>query len=103
MRCARRYHTAFLGALSAFYHKIPIVHIEAGLRTSNIYSPFPEEANRSLIARIASLHIAPTQIAVDNLKNENIRNNVFKIGNTIVDSVNWILTKSQIKNNDIKK
>lgn len=95
--------TAFAGALSAFYKKIPVVHIEAGLRTSNIFSPFPEEANRALISKIASIHFAPTQRAVDNLKQENIHKNVFKIGNTIVDSVYWILNQSQVTNVQIRR
>jgi UDP-N-acetylglucosamine 2-epimerase len=83
--------TTFVAALAGFYKKIPIVHIEAGLRTGNIYSPFPEEANRSLVSRIATFHMAPTQNAVENLALENIFTNVFKVGNTIVDSVQWSL------------
>lgn len=83
--------TAFVAALAAFYKKIPIVHIEAGLRTGKLYSPFPEEANRSLISRLATIHMAPTQKAVDNLTREGISKNVFMVGNTIVDSVQWAL------------
>ncbi len=83
--------TAFAAALSGFYCKIPVVHIEAGLRTGNMYSPYPEEMNRCLISRIATLHMAPTQIAVNNLAEEGIIQNVFNVGNTIVDSVQWIL------------
>lgn len=83
--------TAFASALASFYKKIPIVHIEAGLRTGKIYSPFPEEANRSLISKLAKLHMAPTLIAVNNLAKEDIVKNVFMVGNTIVDSVSWIL------------
>lgn len=75
--------TAFVSALCAFYSKIPVVHIEAGLRTHNIQNPYPEEANRQLISRIASLHMAPTARAVENLASEGISNNVFNIGNTI--------------------
>ncbi len=95
--------TAFSAALAGFYQKIPVVHIEAGLRTGNIYSPYPEEANRSLISRIATLHMAPTQMAVENLVKEGIAKNVFKTGNTIVDSVYWVLANFIQKNEFIKK
>jgi len=83
--------TAFVAALSSFYCRIPVVHIEAGLRTHDIYNPYPEEVNRSLIARLAYLHIAPTPNAVNNLLQEGITKNVFQLGNTIVDAVDWIL------------
>ncbi len=83
--------TAFVAALAGFYKKIPIVHAEAGLRTGNLYSPFPEEANRVLIAHLATLHMAPTQRAVNNLAREGVFENVFMVGNTIVDSVYWAL------------
>ena len=79
--------TAFTSALAAFYKKIPVVHIEAGLRTGNLMSPFPEEANRVLISKIATLHMAPTQKAKNNLINDGVIENVFMVGNTIVDSV----------------
>jgi UDP-N-acetylglucosamine 2-epimerase (non-hydrolysing) len=95
--------TAFSAALAGFYKKIPIVHIEAGLRTGNIYRPFPEEMNRSLISRLTTLHMAPTQEAVDNLHNEGIIQNVFKVGNTIVDSVQWVLQNCPPKNEFIKE
>ena len=61
--------SAFSAALTSFYQKIPIAHLEAGLRTNNLMSPFPEEANRRLISQIASLHFAPTKLSEDNLKN----------------------------------
>jgi UDP-N-acetylglucosamine 2-epimerase (non-hydrolysing) len=83
--------TAFTAALSAFYCKIPVVHVEAGLRTGNIYYPYPEEMNRILLSRIASLHMAPTQKAVDNLAKEGDFTSVFKVGNTIVDAVDWVI------------
>ncbi|MFM9051073.1 MAG: non-hydrolyzing UDP-N-acetylglucosamine 2-epimerase, partial [Bacteroidota bacterium] len=63
--------TAFVGALAAFYHKIPVAHIEAGLRSGNKYSPFPEEMNRIMTGHLADLHFAPTQAASDNLRKEN--------------------------------
>ena len=59
------------GALTAFYNQIPVGHIEAGLRTGNIYSPFPEEANRKLVGNIADIHFAPTDVNVNNLLREN--------------------------------
>ena len=95
--------TTFTAALAAFYNKIPVVHIEAGLRTGNYYSPFPEEANRSLISKIATLHMAPTQKAVINLNNEGIFKNVFLVGNTIIDSVHWALDSCVIQNESIKE
>jgi UDP-N-acetylglucosamine 2-epimerase (non-hydrolysing) len=61
----------FAAALVAFYQQIPVGHVEAGLRTGNIYSPFPEEMNRLLTGRIAAYHFAPTQRNTENLKNEN--------------------------------
>ena len=87
--------SALSGALSAFYHKIPVGHIEAGLRSHNDYEPFPEEKNRELIARLSRWHFAPTLHAMLNLKNEGISpNNCYLVGNTIVDSVN--LTQQHI-------
>ena len=62
--------TAMVGALSAFYHKIAVAHVEAGLRTYQMYAPFPEEVNRGIIGRIARFHFAPTARAVQNLKLE---------------------------------
>lgn len=95
--------TAFVAALAGFYMKIPVVHIEAGLRTGNLYSPFPEEANRSLISKIATLHMAPTEKAVDNLAKEGIFKNVFMVGNTVVDSVHWALKNCVAQNELIKE
>ena len=71
--------------IRSFYKKIPIVHIEAGLRTGNLYSPFPEEANRSLISRITTFHMAPTRQAVDNLASEGIVKNVLLENRCIVN------------------
>ena len=82
--------TAYSLALSAFHFQIPLIHLEAGLRTNNKYSPFPEEINRRLISQIAGIHLCPTQKSVENLHNENIRENVFLTGNTIVDMYDYI-------------
>lgn len=79
--------TAFVGALSAFYHKVPVAHLEAGLRTYNIFSPFPEEANRKFISQIASYHFAPTEKSYNNLINEQIKENVYITGNSVIDAL----------------
>lgn len=80
--------TTFAGTLAAFYHKIPVAHIEAGLRTHQMYSPWPEEINRQLISRIARLHFAPTESAKRNLLNEGIhQEQVCVTGNTGIDAL----------------
>ena len=79
--------TVMAASLAAFFHKIPVGHVEAGLRTHDKYNPFPEEMSRRQTARIASLHFAPTQLAVSNLANEGIVENVFLTGNTVVDAL----------------
>ena len=78
--------TSFAAALAAFYQQIPVGHVEAGLRTYDKYSPFPEEMNRSLTGKIAELHFAPTENNRKNLANENIHKNVFVTGNTVIDA-----------------
>lgn len=78
--------TSFVAALAAFYQQIPVGHVEAGLRTFDKYSPFPEEINRNLTGRIAELHFAPTENNRNNLANENITKNVFVTGNTVIDA-----------------
>jgi len=91
--------TAFLTAFIAFYQKIKVGHIEAGLRTYNKYSPFPEEINRQLVSRVADLHFVPTKEAYDNLINEGVEKDcIFLTGNTIVDAINWGINKIN-KNN----
>lgn len=79
--------TTFAGALAAFYHKVPVGHVEAGLRTFDKYSPFPEEMNRKLTGQIATLHFAPTLRNENNLAAEGIRENVYVCGNTVVDAI----------------
>ena len=80
--------TAFLVAIAAYYKKIKVGHVEAGLRTYNKFNPYPEEINRQLISRVADFNFAPTQKAIDNLKHEGIdESTVFLTGNTIVDAV----------------
>ena len=80
--------TAFAAALASFYRKIPVCHVEAGLRTNNIYSPFPEEMNRQLAARICLFHFAPTHRAKQNLLKENIPAEAILVsGNTVIDAL----------------
>jgi UDP-N-acetylglucosamine 2-epimerase (non-hydrolysing) len=94
--------TTALGiAISAYHHKIRIGHIEAGLRTYNKYSPFPEEVNRQSISKYSYYHFAPTKIAKDNLLLENInKENIYLYGNTIMDSLKIQCEKLNISNND---
>ena len=80
-------------ALDSFYFKIPVFHIEAGLRTHNTYSPFPEEMNRLLTTQLASCYFCPTKSNVNNLSNEGITKNVFVVGNTVIDALNIGLKK----------
>ena len=80
--------TTFAGALAAFYHQTTVGHVEAGLRTHNKYSPFPEEMNRKLTGSLTDLHFAPTDTAAANLAEENIKGeNVFVTGNTVIDAL----------------
>jgi UDP-N-acetylglucosamine 2-epimerase (non-hydrolysing) len=87
--------TAYTLTLSAFHFQIPVIHLEAGLRTNNKYSPFPEEINRRLISQIAKVHLCPTRKACENLKIENITENVFFTGNTIVDIYKFIFENTK--------
>lgn len=80
--------TCFVSSLAAFYKKIPIAHIEAGLRTNNKFSPFPEEINRVLVSKLADFHFSPTELAAKNLIKEGINNDkVFVTGNTVIDAL----------------
>lgn len=79
--------TAFAAALAGFYHQIPVGHVEAGLRTDDLYNPYPEEANRRLISQIARLHFAPTKLALENLQKSAVTGEVYHTGNTVIDSL----------------
>ena len=80
--------TTFAGALAAFYEQIPVGHVEAGLRTGDIYSPFPEEMNRRLTGRLARYHFAPTPETKANLLRENVEEeSIFVTGNTVIDAL----------------
>ncbi|MBE3583995.1 MAG: UDP-N-acetylglucosamine 2-epimerase (non-hydrolyzing) [Limnochordaceae bacterium] len=84
--------TAFAGALAAFYAHKPVAHVEAGLRTGDLWVPYPEEGNRRLVARLAALHFAPTRRAAENLWREGTpRADVFITGNTVVDALLWVV------------
>lgn len=89
--------TSTAAALAAFYQQIPVGHIEAGLRTFNIYSPWPEEMNRQITSRIATFHFAPTQLSRQNLLKEGIgERNIIVTGNTVIDALYWVVNR--IKN-----
>lgn len=79
--------TAFVGALAGYYKKTKVAHIEAGLRTGNKYSPYPEEVNRRLISHLSDYHFAPTVVAEKNLSNEGIVEKVWTVGNTVIDAL----------------
>ncbi|MCX6351411.1 MAG: UDP-N-acetylglucosamine 2-epimerase (non-hydrolyzing) [Bacteroidetes bacterium] len=90
--------TSSMATLAAYYHKIKIGHVEAGLRTHNKYSPFPEEINRQITGRIADYHFSPTSLAEDNLLSEGIeKNKILVTGNTVIDALHW--TVDLIENN----
>lgn len=91
--------TSMAAALAAFYQQIPVGHVEAGLRTHNIYSPWPEEINRQLTGRIATYHFAPTPLSRENLLHEGVdENHIFVTGNTVIDALYWVVDR--IKNDD---
>lgn len=90
--------TSTAAALSAFYQQIPVGHVEAGLRTYDIYSPWPEEMNRQITGRIATYNFAPTQLSKENLLREAVKEESIMItGNTVIDALYWVVDK--IKNN----
>lgn len=86
--------TSTAAALAAFYAQIPVGHVEAGLRTNNIYSPWPEEMNRQITGRIATFNFAPTALSKENLIAENITvNKIIVTGNTVIDALCWVIDK----------
>jgi len=86
--------TSMASALAAFYQQIPVAHVEAGLRTGNIYSPWPEEMNRSITGRIAIYNFAPTKCSKRNLLKENVSENTIVVtGNTVIDALHWVVNK----------
>lgn len=93
--------TVLAASLAAFYQKIEVVHIEAGLRSHDMHSPFPEEMNRVLTSKLASYHFCPTAVSKENLLNENITKNVFVVGNTVIDAL--LMGLEKIKKTDESK
>ena len=86
--------TSTAAALAAFYQQIPVGHVEAGLRTHNIYSPWPEEMNRQLTGRIATYHFSPTSLSRENLMREGVgEKNIYVTGNTVIDALYWVIDK----------
>lgn len=95
--------TSASAALAAFYQQIPVGHVEAGLRTYDIYSPFPEEMNRKIISQIATLFFAPTINNVYNLRKENINDHIYVTGNTVIDAFQYTVKECyQYKNKTLK-
>ena len=100
--------TTFSAALAAFYAKIPVGHVEAGLRTYDRYSPFPEEMNRCLVGRLATLHFAPTAKNAENLRAEAVTGDIFVTGNTVIDAMKYTVgdggfASSELKSIDFSK
>ena len=92
--------TSTAAALAGFYQQIPVAHIEAGLRTNDIYSPWPEEMNRQITGRIATYNFSPTQLSRQNLLKENVDNSKITVtGNTVIDALHWVTSK--IKNDQL--
>ena len=90
--------TSTAGALAAFYAQIPVGHVEAGLRTHNIYSPWPEEMNRQITGRIATYNFSPTPLSEKNLLEEKTHGDIYVTGNTVIDALHLVVDK--LKNND---
>ena len=96
--------TAFVSALAAFYQKIPVGHVEAGLRSFDKYSPYPEEMNRKLIGNISDLNFCPTENNAKNLRRENLDNGIFITGNTVIDALKYTVSENHVfHNEDIQK
>lgn len=91
--------TSTAAALAAFYQQIPVGHVEAGLRTHNIYSPWPEEMNRQMTGRIATYNFAPTPLSEQNLKSENAHGKIIVTGNTVIDALHMVVEK--LKNDPV--
>ena len=86
--------TAMAGALAAYYRKIPVAHVEAGLRSGNVHHPWPEEVNRKIVGSFAALHLAPTETAAEALRRENVDPATIHVtGNTVIDALHWVTAK----------
>ena len=96
--------TTYTGALAAYYEQVQVGHVEAGLRTGNKYSPFPEEMNRKMTTAIADYHFAPTDISDKNLQLENVDNKtIFITGNTVIDALLWVKNKIDTENKNFNE
>ena len=96
--------TTFAGALASFYQQVPIGHVEAGLRSGNMYSPFPEEANRRLTGALTSIHLAPTPQARENLLREGINPDIiYTTGNTVIDALMMTIKDDYTFDDDLEK
>ena len=93
--------TTFAGALAAFYHQVPVGHVEAGLRTYDKYSPFPEEMNRTLVGDIADLHFSPTRANAENLRRESVAGEIFITGNTAIDAMGYTVKTDRKFQNEL--
>ena len=91
--------TSTAAALAAFYQQIPVGHVEAGLRTHNIYSPWPEEMNRQITGRIAAYNFSPTPLSEKNLKDENAQGEIYVTGNTVIDALQMVVKR--LKEDDL--
>ena len=87
--------TSFAAALASFYQQIPVGHVEAGLRTRNIYSPWPEELNRQMTGRLATYHFAPTLLSEKNLHAETVQGKIVVTGNTVIDALHMVVDRMQ--------
>ena len=87
--------TSTAAALAAFYQQIPVGHVEAGLRTHNIYSPWPEEMNRQITGRISTYNFSPTPLSESNLKKESAQGDIYVTGNTVIDALHLVVDKLQ--------
>lgn len=94
--------TSMAAALAAFYAQIPVGHVEAGLRTHNIYSPWPEEMNRQITGRIVAYNFSPTPLSESNLKKENIHGDIYVTGNTVIDALHMVVNNLE-NNPDLAK
>lgn len=96
--------TTFAAALAAYFHKIPVGHVEAGLRTGNLYSPWPEEGNRRLTGVLTDIHFSPTEQSKNNLLKENVKPSTIVVaGNTVVDALLWVKSKLELDENFAQK
>ncbi|MBR5093027.1 MAG: UDP-N-acetylglucosamine 2-epimerase (non-hydrolyzing) [Bacteroidales bacterium] len=94
--------TSMAAALAAYYRQVTVAHVEAGLRTRNIYSPWPEEINRQITGRLATYHFAPTQLSKQNLMDEHVdARNIIVTGNTVIDALHWVVKR--IQSDDVLK